>query len=128
MKPVRQTVFYDKEAGIHGNCLVACLASLFDLPIGAVPALNTMGDEWFDAFLTFLNHQGYEYDGPGSIEELKSSKGYVIVCGKAARGVLHAVIYKDGERFFDPHPSSEFLTEERFFYVIKRIGGSNGLE
>jgi hypothetical protein len=127
MKPARQTVFYDKDAGIHGNCLAACLASLFDLPIDAVPALNTMGEEWCDAFLKFLDHQGYEYDGQGNLEELKSSKGYVIVCGMASRGVLHAVIYKDGERFFDPHPSDEFLTEERFYYIINRKGGSNGI-
>ena len=35
--------------------------------------------------------------------------------------VSHAVIYKDGEPFFDLHPDNTFLTTEEDFYVIEEI-------
>lgn len=41
MKPVRQTIFGHEE----GNCAQACVASLLELPLGAVPNFRKERDQ-----------------------------------------------------------------------------------
>jgi hypothetical protein len=47
----------------HGNCMQAAVASLFELPLEAVPDFKALGYEWFQAFYDFIKKQGYDYDG-----------------------------------------------------------------
>lgn len=58
MTPVFQTIVSDTT----GNCGQAVLATLFDLPLNAVPHLILLPDDvYWDAYLTFLRKMGYEY-------------------------------------------------------------------
>jgi hypothetical protein len=44
MKSVDQTTF-----GPNGNCFSACVASLLELPIDAVPFFMSAGDGWYNS-------------------------------------------------------------------------------
>ena len=125
MTPQKQTILSDPSAGIHGNCFSACLASLLDLPIETVPHFSVMGLEWVVEFIGFLNKNGYNYYGCSDFKYLPTENGvdgFVIVGGTSPRGTIrgHSVIYKDGQPFFDPHPSNDFLLEPTEIYSINR--------
>ena len=49
MKPVDQTLFGEGR----GNCLPACIASVLELPLEAVPHF-VLEDDWVGALQTFL--------------------------------------------------------------------------
>ena len=97
------------EFGQHGNCQSACLAMLLGLDISDVPNFNaTPGDnnakwnamrEWLAArgwgIITIVPWQGLPWP---------PSRGFFIAGGVAPRGSRHAVIYKDGALWHDPHP------------------------
>ena len=112
MTPVFQTKF-----GEGGNCFSACLASLFDLPIDAVPNFfETCGNEeaaWWDGVRNWLRPRGLGVMSLElkSTENLKFFEGYFIVCGKSSRGLNHATIWKDGVMVHDPHPSGTGIAE-----------------
>ena len=109
MTPVDQTTF--EVPG--GNCFSACVATLFDLPVDAVPYF--MGFEpfdrpnaWFGKFQDWLATIGYwavtfEVDpDDGGWEPL----GLCILSGKSPRGdYLHSVVAKGYSVLHDPHPS-----------------------
>ena len=116
-----------KKKGIKGNCLQACIASLFELPLESVPHFVTYpDDEWVNVFLDFIYAQGYIYEGYAPREELtnldltKGLGGYIIVTGTSPRGFKHAVIYKDCTLVHDPHFSRLGLVEIDGFHMIKR--------
>lgn len=58
MTPVFQTIV-DKD---HGNCMQAAMASLFDLPLDAVPHFLECGDQWFSVMNEFIKSRGFEYN------------------------------------------------------------------
>jgi hypothetical protein len=136
MKPVMQTKFTDPEQTVHGNCQAACVASLLDLPLSAVPAFEDMGDEWFGVLYEFLRKHGYDYagtkyTGPSHnqfwweflLESSPGIDGYFIVGGKSPRAWVtrgHAVIYKDGVLVHDPHPSGAGLLVVEDVMMIER--------
>jgi len=136
MKPVMQTKFTTVDQSVHGNCLAACLASLLEVPLEQVPALEDMGTEWFGVMYEFLNQHGYDYlgtkyTGPSLnpfwweflLEAQPGVNGYLIVGGKSPREWVtrgHAVIYKDGAMVHDPHPSNAGLTEVEHVMLIRR--------
>jgi hypothetical protein len=128
MTPLKQTIFSDEKKGTVGNCLQTCVASLLDLPIESVPHFSWYMSDWFRKLYMFLEEKGYSVKmlsvktNPDWRSEFKGLDGYIIMGGGSPRGVWngHAVIYKDGEPFFDPHPDNTFLTTEEDFYVIER--------
>lgn len=128
MTPQKQTVLTDEKNGINGNCFTACIASLFDMPTDQVPHFSSYGENWFQVFYDFLKTTDFEINGTWYIpnnpqwKDFKGIDGYVIVGGKSPRGIKngHAVIYKDGEPFFDPHPDNTFIVEEEDVYLIER--------
>ena len=101
MKPVTQTIF----TAPGGDCMAACVASILDLPLDAVP--NPQGEDsaWFLEWVAFLAPYNLSIltflDGGDWIP-----RGYSILCGKSPRGDWnHAVVCFDGEMVHDPHPS-----------------------
>ena len=54
MIPVTQTTFAPA-----GNCLAACLASILEVPIEAIPNFHANDDFWLN-FYTYIRAQGYE--------------------------------------------------------------------
>jgi len=107
VKPVYQDRF-----GSDGNCLEACIATLLDLPLAAVPNLG--GDATYEENMAkFLASQGMMYvlvEGPGKIEKellaemFKAGDVYHIIEGICNDGAPHAIIGLNGQQDFDPHP------------------------
>ncbi len=130
MTPQKQTKIDDlDDKGRHiGNCLSACVASLYDMPLDEVPWFITYKKKAYDILHRFSKENGYMFygtiDNPtkGQLQNHKGIDGYSIVGGKSPRGNWrHAVIYKNGEPFFDPHPSNAFIEKADRLYVINRI-------
>jgi hypothetical protein len=127
MTPQKQTIFNNFDKGIYGNCIQACVASLMDMRINNVPHFVTYGDDMIDVLKEFCNANGYRFSGllykPNEMElnDFKGVDGYYIVGGKSPRNKYgHAVIYKNGKPFFDPHPDNTFTRTIDSIYLITR--------
>lgn len=59
MKEVYQTII-DK---VHGNCMQAAIASLFDDELDNVPNFIEFDDNWFVEMEKYVESKGYKYDG-----------------------------------------------------------------
>lgn len=105
---VHQTTFGKGK----GNCFTACIASLLELPIEAVPFFCGK-DNWRKATDEWLAPRGYFYldvSLPGDMrDDLAEYWGYHVISGKSSRGLQHSVIGYRGKMIFDPHPSGEGL-------------------
>jgi hypothetical protein len=100
MKPVEQTYLTYPD----GNCFAACVASVLELPLEAVPDFK--GEGWLDRWqewlakhnLTFVNFHidpADEWRPPG----------YSLLAADSPRGAwLHSVVCHNGTIVFDPHP------------------------
>jgi len=131
---VFQLVFSDPELKQRGDCLRACVASLFELHPRNVPHFADFPqDAWVYEFLRFVAEAGYEYfgwiDDQTFINDpalTQGVDGYVIVVGESPRSLpnappmYHAVLYKNGYLAHDPHPSGLGITHFSGFHVIER--------
>jgi hypothetical protein len=124
MIPINQTIFSGEEK--RGNCLQACIASLFELKLEEVPHFLEYED-WDKALEDFIDTQGYFFEGRAPFKEINNLQfideklgGYIILGGEGPRGFGHAVIYKDGKLIHDPHPSEAGLLKEDCFFIIKK--------
>jgi len=115
----------------YGDCMRACVASLLDLPIAEVPHFlrDADGDpqKFWSGVLEFTKARGWDYLSafPEHRPEFAEAMGgYHIMGGPSPRGggLLHAVIGKDGQIVFDPHPSKAGLdgdlAEWDFDYLV----------
>lgn len=108
MKPVMQTV-----TGPAGNCMSACLASILELPIEAVPNFCEAGpddSDYWNACRAWLRQFGLgiitlSFTSPAQWQHLRLS-GYHIVSGPSPRieGMHHATVWHKGALAHDPHP------------------------
>jgi hypothetical protein len=98
------------DFGATGNCMSACIASLFNMRVTDVPNFfATHGQEpeaWWRGVREWLSRHNY---GIMCLDVSESTTldvyaGYFIVSGMSKRGVNHAVIYRDGVMIHDPHP------------------------
>ncbi len=104
MIPVDQEFLHNAETGQIGDCFRACIASVLEVPIAAVPHAALLGNRWhmaIDGFLHGLSREliwedGVPPDGIWAIATVKPPRG---------SDVLHSVIWRDGEIVHDPHPS-----------------------
>lgn len=129
MKPVHQTIFEPPR----GNCLQACIASLFEIDLGDVPNFMYYEDSWNDIYTMFLkdefNIRPVMYDANWYQEGLDNKEhadwfkeygiqGYHLIIGTSPRtktsekGYHHCVIGYDLEIVFDPFPNSGLLLKD----------------
>jgi hypothetical protein len=135
MTPTKQTLLHDPKAGVYGNCFTACMASLLDLPIEAVPHFTEMipvGPEWVDLINGWLRRFGlayleFEITDVAGWKPFLDGLGYHVLSGPSPRheGATHAVIARGGAMVFDPHPSDEGLGAgfRSVGFLIRRCGG-----
>lgn len=98
------------ELGPLGNCQSACLSMLIGVPLAEIPnfAAIAKGDgnvffhrqnDWLNArgwgLLTIVRHQALPWP---------PKHGWYIAGGASPRGNRHAVVFKDGALWHDPHP------------------------
>jgi hypothetical protein len=102
-KPTLQTKF-DEE----GNCLSACIATLFDVAIDDVPVFADYEYRWVEKMSEWMCDRFGKYAVLirfPEVEECRLFNGsHVIACIKSPNPLVerHAVIAKDGRILFDP--------------------------
>jgi hypothetical protein len=116
---VEQRQPHDPENGIVGDCFVACLATVLELPYEDIPEFQNMGDNWWKRYNSWLYNLGYyvsEY-GPD-----KPPVGYSIAVGPSPRfeGENHCVVALNGVVVFDPHPDRAGLPSIKYFETFTR--------
>ncbi len=104
MKPVEQSILKPPD----GDCFAACMASLLELPLEAVPNFTSPDwyqhwQEWLEPFnLTLLTFTIPD----GGCAWLPS--GYALLCAESPRGPWdHSVVCLDGKVVWDPNPQRE---------------------
>ena len=112
MKLQHQTTFGGANAPENeiGNCYATCIASILGLPVEFVPNFCAKED-WYSISQKWLGERGlmsicFTFD---PFESEAYSHGISIASGPAIRGHEHAVLWKNGKLFHDPHPSGAGL-------------------
>ena len=105
------------------DCMRACLATYFSVPLADVPILRD--DEWMQQVRDWVRPRGLGFITIAVPNEAvfreRFSEGLLIVSGPSARGVDHAVLYLDGKLWHDPHPSGagiQGVMQADFFYAL----------
>lgn len=110
MKPVMQT----RDGWPHGNCLMAALASILEVPLDSLPDLYDEGSRrgdpevwWWGVFLETCRAHGVECfytpaRGPGV--PAGYPPGYAIASIPSPGVPGHAVVALNGKIVHDPHP------------------------
>ena len=130
MTPVTQSILN----GRNGDCLRACVASVLDLELTAVPNFMDAneGDEWedawYDEFVKFLLLRGLfpVYMSPNEAE-LNGVYGYHLIQGKSPRGDYdHVVVGLNGRAVHDPYPGGNCVLEsQRYIIAFASVRGGN---
>lgn len=115
MTPVDQEFIHAPEVGQYGDCQRAVIASLLDLPISEVPHFlqEAQGDPniYWEKLQTFVRSHGFAYLTVHAQSGISffgdDGDVYHEISGPSPRGngVSHAVVGRNGEVAFDPHPS-----------------------
>jgi len=120
MIPINQTKLHNPPEE-SGNCLAACIASIFEVPIDIIPEFE--GENWYLEMMKFVEILGFEML---RWDEEVVLKGYYIVNGKSPRGSFdHVVIFKNGKMVHDPHPSKKGIENIKWclaFLPLHSIG------
>lgn len=118
MKPVFQTRFrYDRDDNTDGRtCLSAAYASILEMDLNDIPRFEDMElNKWYPRLRRWLNILGFEMI---EFREERIFKGYYLVSGESARGILHLVVYKDGKLVHDPHPDGDGIKSVETVYLL----------
>jgi len=124
MKPVTQTQFSFVIGPEAGNCFAACIASILELELEAVPNF-VEADDWRSACIEWLRRRGLGYVALDLNKHAKLYIGnalaglYCILDGPSPRspGHYHSVVGRIGEHagevgielVHDPHPDREYF-------------------
>jgi hypothetical protein len=137
MKPVDMTVTHDPDNGSYGDCFRACLASLLELPITAVPHImdgNPDQDEFNRRTSAFLKLHGLFFmEIPiWDLREWMDACGiddiWHTITGDSPNfaDTRHCVVGHNGRIAHDPAPSRKGLTGEREKWVYGFLVRLNG--
>jgi hypothetical protein len=104
VRPVLQSV-----SGPDGDCFAACVASLLEVDLAAVPDLAAAGDRWASVLRRWLAARGLRVDfRPGDgrplADQRNPPRGYAVVGQRGRDGSVHAVVCRDGRIVHDPSP------------------------
>ena len=117
LRPINQTICKFK----NGDCFQACVASILEQSLGAIPAFMKDGE---DNFLANLNNFGDDI-GIRFIDLAIKDKSllrdcYSIACGKSPRNPdkRHAVVYFGDKIVHDPHPFNDGIVGDPEFYTM----------
>lgn len=122
MIPVMQS-----RMGMMGNCFSACLASLLDCALHAIPEFSNDDDVFIEQLQCFLlgrNKFYFELKPDDEMLETVFKRGmtFHIVEGRSSRGGRHACVALNGEIIHDPHPGGRGLeTVEVFGFLGDRL-------
>lgn len=112
VKPVHQTIFDE----LDGNCLQACIASVLDLPLDAVPNEIARSDWWESVNAWLIATRGLYLVAfrPGKWKPT----GIHLTSGAGPRGMEHVVVSEGGRMIHDPHPAGIGLEKVRMDWIF----------
>ncbi len=116
-------ILQDRTEAGAGNCLQACLASVLELPLDAVPDFVASGanPDWFEDLRRWLHARAgldallLRLDGARSFTK---PAGLFIATGPTAQFGLHSVVCEDDRVVHDPHPSRPPLLSVDYLIVM----------
>jgi len=124
MKPQHQKVYDDRK----GDCFRACVASLFEFPIEAMPNFweKTRDPDEFFCFVNDWLCERFGYacillEGRNDIESILRGLFCVAIgrpSGIHKDDVEHAVVWKDGQIIHDPNPYGGGLKGKPIAYAV----------
>lgn len=118
MKPVDQTKTLD--GGERGNCLAACLASLFECKLDDVPALEELPPgAWKIAMAQWASSLGKELIKRDP-DQYCPDVHYIAV-GLSDRGNRHATIGLNGVVVHDPHSARKGLERVEYVFTLENL-------
>lgn len=116
-------VLQDKLLPPHGNCMDACMASIFEIKLSDCPNYSPNNPDWWERIEEFVNSKGFDlligYRPDANIVP----KGCQIAVVDSPRGPwLHAVVALDGVIVWDPHPDQDSygLPIKEYDLIIKK--------
>jgi hypothetical protein len=118
MKEVYQT----RDNTVDGNCLAACLASIFEDDIDSYPEIPNE-PTWAEIMNKHLieKHGVYLFPVTTSDPELYL-KGYHLVVGdNVSHGCTHCMVGFNGQVVFNPSLSGNEITNHRYLLLVKHI-------
>lgn len=112
---------------LSDNCIQACIASILDLPLDAVPHVFAKPD-WFDMLSCWAKARGYTFvvlEAPkrSEVAALKNSGGYYIGVVPISSEQSHAVVMRRGKIVFDPEGGQQIHRKPFRYFVFERQGG-----
>ena len=120
---------YQDKFGENGNCLSACVASIFELPLRDVPWFADPAGQktdWYHTMrefcrLTFEREPIFYFlpQNRDGVRNMYPLDRFHLICGRSPRGYEHAVVGFNGKIVHDPHPDGGGLitiTEYCAFY------------
>lgn len=124
MTPVRQTIIGNVgQKTMPGNCLQACVASVLDLPLEAVP--HFVGDDWATAGELHWWSEWRRWTAARGLSlttRAPEPGEYYIASGPSPRdpeNMAHVAVYRDGDLAHDPHPDGTGVVEVRTRWVMR---------
>ena len=113
------------RVGENGNCFMACLSSMLEIPLNQVPDFK--GANLDPGVNEFLRKYGLSYKEIPA-EDDNAPIGLHLALGTSPRGGQHAVVEKDGVLLHDPHPVSDDprrgLTDVKAYGLLLPLKGS----
>jgi len=123
MKPVMQTKF-----GVPwGNCLQACIASIFEISIEDAPDFGDICEDddnkprrsWWRILQNWCAERNMAVVQVTAGSAWIPENAYLIAGGKSPRGEFnHAVVWYGGKIVHDPHPDQTGLAERPTDYDL----------
>jgi len=130
MKKINQTILHDPDKGQVGDCMRACVASIFEFPIEEVPHFVEKEGKggWIKSYLRFLHSIGWSVyaveakDGKHELPE-PGEHAYYAAIGTSPRDpeVNHMVVCHKGQVVHDPHPDKLGLETIKYFEFYFRL-------
>lgn len=100
MKPVKQRDISQE----NGECLRACVASLFEMDIDDVPHFITLGEDWWFKFLKWFEDRNINVNWLTDRIPFGAWHIASVVSPRFPEGTHAVVCDPEGEYVFDPHP------------------------
>jgi len=107
-----------------GNCLQACVASVMELPLEAVPNFSQYfgREDWYETVAEFLKPYGLypiELHQPKEGWGNFAPMGYHLITGHSPRGRYHhTIVGYRGKPIHDPYPGGNCELEDVTSYMV----------
>ena len=119
MRPIDKSKIYLSRDGTSDNCFAACLGSIMELPIEAIPRFEEYMRE---AIVWSMAHNWLGYYRLTLVKLSCAPRGYSLAIrltnSLTGAPAHHCCIVNNGEVVYDPHGSSSNLADVGFYLEL----------